>query len=123
MLEFTPEPRDEKHGVLVCIRLSDDDLGTAADDELVDAIDTAVRMAVERKPNVGYWDGHEFGDGWAVVFCYGKDAVALSERVVEALLPFDLDRTVQVVSETELIPDTLDSLIMLNVTAGGVHQH
>ena len=114
--------RNEEHGVLIRIQLSDSELGTTADDEFVDAIDNAIRAAVERAPRVGSWDGHEFGGGWAIVFCYGENATALSERVIEALLALDLERSVDVVVGTENVPMTLDSLIMFKVTHGDNQQ-
>jgi hypothetical protein len=82
--------RSNEYSVLVRIRLSDDELGTRADDELVDGIESAVAGALDHPPRAGIFDGHEFGGGWATIFCYGRDGSVLTGRVIEAILPFDL---------------------------------
>lgn len=112
----------ERHAVLVRVRLSDDDLGDIADDELVDRLDDAIRAAVERPPRVGYWDGHEFGCGWAVIFSYGRNAAALATRVTEALLPLERERTVHVIPG-EHAPDSLDSVIVFDAKRGATMEH
>lgn len=62
---------------MIRVRLSDDDLGTAADDEIVEHIETAILSALKLTESTARWDGHEFGGGWAVIFCYGRDVEAL----------------------------------------------
>lgn len=99
----------DRHAVLVRVALSDDDLGTPSDDELVDRLEDAIRKGLEREPYVGHWDGHEFGTGWAVVFCYGADPEPLSERIIEALIALDLPSAISVVAEHEQ-PESVESL-------------
>jgi hypothetical protein len=82
--------RANEYSILVRIRLSDNELGTRADDELVDGIEAAVAAALDRSPRAGMFDGHEFGGGWATIFCYGRDGRLLAQRVIEPILPFDL---------------------------------
>lgn len=89
----------ESHAVVVRMALSDDALGATADDELVNRLEAAIRKALELAPYVGDWDGHEFGGGWAVIFCYGVDPELLSERIVGALVTLDLPSKLAVVAE------------------------
>jgi hypothetical protein len=88
----------EEASVIISVRLKDDDLGTAADDRFVETLERAIREQLEVAPEIGYWDGHEFGGGWAAVFCYGKDGALLSDCVLGAILPFH--------SSCQLMPPT-----------------
>jgi len=74
-----------ENAVVVNIPLSDDHLGTTQDDALVEALDARIRTALEGAA-VGEWDGHEFGRGWARVFCYGPSANALFDVLANILL-------------------------------------
>ena len=112
----------EKHAVLVRIRLSDDELGTPADDSLVESVDTAIQAALQRPPRVGYWDGHEFGDGWAAIFCYGRDATALRERVLDAILPLNSVRKLYVAADIDR-PTLLDGIIVVGSEGARQRSH
>jgi len=107
LLNLSTLPAAE-HAVLIRVRLSDDELGTIADDELVESIEDAIRAAIECRPSAGHWDGHEFGGGWAVVFCYGHDAMLLRDCVTDAILSIELDRQVHVYLDSE------DSVVVLS---------
>ena len=74
-----------EEALLIRIRLSDDDLGSAEDDGRMYALENAVESALAEK-QAGHFDGHEFGGGWATVFCYGESATQLFEAAVPALL-------------------------------------
>jgi hypothetical protein len=106
--------RNNEHAALIRIPLSDDDLGTADDDALVDCVEVAVCAALDREPRAGKWDGHEFGGGWAVIFCYGQDPAALFERVTEALLPFELPTAATLALETNR-PEGLEIMTVISV--------
>jgi hypothetical protein len=87
----------------VCVlraRLSDDDLGTPADDEVVEFIESVVIGALELMGPTARWDGHEFGGGWAVIYCYAHDAVALSKCISAAILKLELKRDIQLYDES-----------------------
>ena len=88
------------HACLIRVRLSDDDLGTDADDEIVELIETAVIGGLEPIKTTARWDGHEFGGGWAVIFCYGRDAVALVKCMTDAILRLELGRRIQLYDES-----------------------
>jgi len=88
-----------EHAYMIRMRLSDDDLGTAADDELVELIEAAIIGALEPIKTTARWDGHEFGGGWAVIFCYGRDAVALGKCLTDAILELELKRNIQLYNE------------------------
>ena len=89
---------DGEHAYLIRVRLSDDDLGTAADDEIVELIETAIIGALLE--TTARWDGHEFGGGWAVIFCYGRDAVALGKCITDAFLELELKRDIQLYNDS-----------------------
>jgi len=74
----------DTHAVLVRLRLSDNDLGTEADEKLVEYIECPIRAALDESPGLGVWDGHEFGGGRAVIFCYGHDGSILRETIEES---------------------------------------
>src|SRR5437016_68578 len=95
--------QNEKHAALIRIPLSDDELGTPEDDVLVERLEVALRTALNREPSAGTWDGHEFGGGWAVIFCYSNDAEALMNRTVEAILPFELPLAATIAFETHAL--------------------
>jgi hypothetical protein len=67
---------------------------------LVDRIEAAIRAALAQEPLAGEWDGHEFGGGWAVIYCYGRDPLPLLNRMAEALLPLELPPGVTLALET-----------------------
>lgn len=75
--------------VLIHIPLSDNDLGSPADDEFVGSIEESICRVLERD-DVGMWDGHEFGQGWAKIFVYGPNADAVCDSVLPILLVRDL---------------------------------
>ena len=60
------------------------ELGTPEDDVLVDEVESTVCSVLSNE--LGAWDGHEFGAGWATIFLYGRSADALFECVAPALL-------------------------------------
>jgi hypothetical protein len=105
-----------KHAALIRIPLSDDDLGTNEDDALVNGVEVAVVAALERRPRAGWWDGHEFGGGWAVIFCYGRDPAALLDRVTDALLPFELPTATTLAIESER-PEGLKTMMVVSIGA------
>jgi len=75
----------KREALLIRIRLSDDDLGSAEDDDRVSALERAVESALADK-HTGHLDGHEFGGGWAIIFCYGESATLLFEAALRTLL-------------------------------------
>ena len=80
---------------MIRVRLSDDDLGTDADDEIVQIIETAVIAELEPIETTTRSDGHEFGAGWAVIFFYGRDATTLGKCITDAILRLELDCDIQ----------------------------
>src|SRR5437870_2154053 len=60
--------RESQACVIIAVRLEDDDLGTEADDRFVEAIEQSIRDRLEIAPELGHWDGHEFGGGWSRIF-------------------------------------------------------
>ena len=78
-----------QEALLIRVRLSDDDLGSLQDDDLVHALENAVEIALAEK-HAGYFDGHEFGEGWVTLFYYGESATQLFEAAVPTLLQLEL---------------------------------
>jgi len=69
---------------------------------------------LDREPQAGRWDGHEFGGGWAVIFCYGQNPVTLFDRVTEALLPFELPAAATLAMETDR-PEGFETMMVISV--------
>src|SRR5437773_10161978 len=78
--------------VTVAVELHNDDLGTDADDAFVETLERAIQTRIAAKPKAGKWDGHEFGDGWATIYCYGRDGALLSDLVLDAVMHLHDDR-------------------------------
>ena len=89
--------------VIIGVRLEDDDLGTDADDRFVETLEGAIQERLTLSPEIGHWDGHEFGSGWATIFCYGRDGALLSDCVLGAILPFDSPRQLCVTNDGSAI--------------------
>jgi len=110
------------HSVVIRVPLSDNDLGSEADDALVEMIERFVRTALEQAPCVGYWDGHEFGAGWALIFCYGRDGTSLTERATTALLSAEIGYVTSD-APTSDPPDALEELRCITVTRRNARNH
>ena len=98
--------------VIIAVRLEDDDLGTDADDRFVETIEQSIREKLEAAPDLGHWDGHEFGGGWATIFCYGKEGASLSDCVLGAILPFHSTRQLCVTNDEQCGPE--DFMLLLS---------
>lgn len=80
-------PKEES--LLIYIPLSDLDLGSSLDDDMVDEVESTLCRALASN-GAGTWDGHEFGAGWATIFLYGASADDLFDCVAPALLTREL---------------------------------
>ena len=68
-----------EHAVITHLPISGDDFGTEDEREAVYALEARIESAVEAIG--GEHDGHEFGDGEAVLYTYGPDANTLFEAI------------------------------------------
>jgi hypothetical protein len=75
------EPTNNEQAVLVFLKLSDDAFGTAEDRERVFELEDQLAAAV-KDAAAGEYDGHEFGNGWGVLYLYGPEAKRLAEAAV-----------------------------------------
>lgn len=73
--------------VIVFWKLSDDTFGEYDEREKIFALEDRLIDVVERK-ELGECDGHEFGEGWATLYVYGRDADALALSVTAILREF-----------------------------------
>jgi hypothetical protein len=78
-----------EHAVIINVPLSDADLGTPGDDAVIESIDAEIRSFLSTS-TAGEWDGHEFGGGWARIFCYGDNADVLFDALLDVLLAMTL---------------------------------
>ena len=69
-----------EHAVLVYLKLSDDEFGTAEERNQNHELSDLLKTAIETK-NAGEFDGDEFGDGQCTLFMYGPNADALFQAV------------------------------------------
>ena len=65
------------HAVIICVKLSNDDLGEPAEREDFLDLEDACLDALEEQPELGEVDGIEEGDGYFRIVCFGPDADAL----------------------------------------------
>ena len=113
--------RESQACVIIAVRLEDDDLGTEADDRFVETIEQSIRDKLEVAPELGHWDGHEFGAGWATIFCYGKNGALLSDCVLGAILPFHSTRELCVTNDGPRGPEDFMLLLARATTAAATH--
>ncbi len=81
------KPTNTEQALLVFIRLSDDTFGTAEDREGIFELEDQLAAAVNDAA-AGEYDGHEFGNGWGVLYLYGPDARHLAETAVPLVRRF-----------------------------------
>lgn len=65
-----------EQAVIVHYKLSDDEFGLAEEREALHQLEDSLESQISRR-RAGEVDGHEFGNGEAVLYCYGPDADAL----------------------------------------------
>jgi phage gp16-like protein len=58
--------------LLVTLKLSDSDMGSDEDTEYVENLEEKLIQKVEAL-DFAFWDGHEFGGGFAKIFLYTSD--------------------------------------------------
>jgi len=73
---------DPPHAVLVCLRLSDDSFGDAADRQQIEDLEDRIARAVDRE-GVGEFDGNEIGRGFWQILVFGPSA----DRILETIEP------------------------------------
>jgi hypothetical protein len=113
--------RESQACVIIAVRLEDDHLGTEADDRFVEAIEHSIRDRLEVAPELGRWDGHEFGGGWATIFCNGKEGALLSDCVLGAILPFHSTRQLCVTNDKPCGPEDFMLLLTRATAAPSTH--
>lgn len=69
-----------EHAVILRYQLSDEGYGTATERESILALEDRLSTLIESQ-GLGEHDGHEFGAGEAVIYCYGPDAARLFEAM------------------------------------------
>ncbi len=76
---------EDGEALLIRLRLSDEGLGGDDDFWRVWAIQDALECAFAAT-QAGCCDGHEFGGGWAIIFCYGASAAQLLDVALPVLM-------------------------------------
>ena len=102
----------KQHALLVKIRFSDDEFGSPEERDLVYEIEDQL-LAVFSGSGTGECDGHEFGGGWGVVFCYGQNAEELFASAAPIILRYDLPMGSHVVKR-EGGPGATESVLLLS---------
>jgi hypothetical protein len=78
---------DIEQALLVFLRLSDDGVGTPEDRRNIFELEEQLAGAVNGAGD-GEFDGHEFADGWGVLYLYGPKAKALAETAIPLVRRF-----------------------------------
>jgi plasmid stabilization system protein ParE len=97
--------------VTVEVQLQDGDFGTEADDQYIEMLEGAIQERLASAPRAGRWEGHEFGGGWAVIYCYGRDGARLSDVVLDAVLPIHGNRQLCVIGSAGKGPQAYTVLL------------
>jgi len=79
-----PSSTAPQHAVLAHLKLADSHLGSEADVQACQALETRLESDIHRA-GVGELDGNEIGGGECVLFMYGPDADRLFQAIEPAL--------------------------------------
>lgn len=101
------------HAVIVCVKLSDDDLGHPDERESFLDLEDACLEALDDTPEIGEVDGIEEGDGFFRIVCLGPDADALFEAIASALRGFDIPEGSYALKQYGLGPDAREERVTL----------
>lgn len=82
-----PSATAPEHAVILHYALSDDRHGTFEERELIFALEDRL-MSIIDSGQLGELDGNEFGEGEAVIYCYGPDAGRLFAGIEAAARAF-----------------------------------
>ena len=84
-----------EHALLISVPLSDNEFGSPEDRQAVFSLEDALIAAFSIDQTVEV-DGHEFGDGKAVLFIYGRDADAMFSLATPVLQGHPAPRPIKV---------------------------
>ncbi len=70
--------------LLISLKLSDSEMGSSEDEEYVEGIEEKLIQKVEEL-DFAFWDGHEYGGGYAKVFLYTSDVDKLYKSIYSTL--------------------------------------
>lgn len=70
--------------LLINLKLSDGETGTEDDNEYVESLEQKLVEKVENL-DFAFWDGHEYGDGYAKIFLYSSDVDKLYKAIYKTL--------------------------------------
>ena len=77
-----PEPKEQ--ALLVYLKLSDDEFGDFDEREAIFALEDRLIQAIA-STSAGEYDGHEFGEGFGILYMYGANADQLFNAVISTL--------------------------------------
>lgn len=70
--------------LLISLKLSDGDMGSIDDEEYVEDLERKLAKKVEDL-DFAFWDGHEYGGGYAKIFLYSSDVDKLYKTIYKTL--------------------------------------
>ena len=76
-----------EQAVIISMRLSNDQFGSAAEDESLALLESEIEQCLQGS-DLGEWDGHETGGGYHKVFLYGPCAERLSKAILPTVLGY-----------------------------------
>jgi hypothetical protein len=82
--------------LLICIKLSDSELGSELDDEYVESLEMPIIKLLENTDFARY-DGHEYGGGYAKIFLYSDDIDRLYKLLYKHLQAFNFTSGSQII--------------------------
>ncbi len=75
---------DQQQLLIVSLKLSDGETGNQDDNEYVEDLEQKLVEKVEEL-EFAFWDGHEFGEGYAKIFLYTTDVDLLYKELYKTL--------------------------------------
>jgi hypothetical protein len=75
---------DHEQLLLISLKLSDGEMGSADDEDYVEDLERKLAKKVEDL-DFAFWDGHEYGGGYAKIFLYSSDVDKLYKTIYKTL--------------------------------------
>jgi hypothetical protein len=87
---------DHKQLLLICLKLSDNEMGSEVDDEYVEELERQL-ISLTEELDFAHWDGHEYGGGYAKIFLYCTDVDLLYKASFKLLKHFQFTPASQII--------------------------
>ena len=100
---FASNFEEQQQLLLICIKLSDYDMGLEEEEEYVWDLEKKL-IAKTNNCAFAHYDGHEWGGGFAKIFIYSSDVNKLYQHLYKTLKKFKFTQKSEIVLQYKLEP-------------------